>query len=69
MSKAAALIKSLDPNHLVSTGSEGKWGCEMDMDLFEKIYADSNVDYLNIHIGLITGDGLRKTACRKIGEG
>lgn len=50
MSKAAALIKSLDPNHLVSTGSEGKWGCEMDMDLFEKIHADSNIDYLNIHI-------------------
>ena len=45
-----ALIKSLDPNHLVSTGSEGKWGCEMDMDLYEKIHADVNVDYMNIHI-------------------
>lgn len=44
------MIKSLDPNHLVSTGSEGKQGCEMDLDLFEQIHADINVDYMNIHI-------------------
>lgn len=47
---SAALIKSLDPNHMVSTGSEGLVGCEFDMDLFEKIHGDRNFDYLNIHI-------------------
>ena len=46
----AAQIRSLDPNHLISTGSEGKHGCEQDIDLFERIHADSNIDYLNLHM-------------------
>ena len=50
ISDAAALIKSIDPNHMVSTGSEGYIGCEVDMELCEKIHADKNIDYLTIHI-------------------
>lgn len=50
MADVAAQIKSLDPNHMVSSGSEGSWECEMDMNLFEKIHADPNINYLNIHI-------------------
>ncbi len=50
MADVAAQIKSLDPHHMVSSGSEGSWGCEMDMSLFEKIHADPNINYLNIHI-------------------
>lgn len=46
----AAQIKSLDPNHMVSVGSEGKHGCEQDINLFEKIHADANIDYMNIHL-------------------
>ena len=50
ISDAAALIKSIDPKHMVSTGSEGYIGCEVDMELCEKIHADKNIDYLTIHI-------------------
>jgi mannan endo-1,4-beta-mannosidase len=48
--EATALIRSLDKNHLISIGSEGLMGCEVDMQLFEAIHADPNVDYLTIHI-------------------
>ena len=46
----ATMIKELDPNHMVSTGSEGLYGCESDMTLFEKIHAHKDFDYLNVHI-------------------
>ncbi|MBR5104649.1 MAG: beta-mannosidase [Bacteroidales bacterium] len=50
MCTSASLIKSLDPNHMVSTGSEGLYGCEVDMELFERIHAHEDFDYLNVHI-------------------
>ena len=48
--EASALIRSLDPNHLISIGSEGAWGCENDFECYERICADRNVDYCNIHL-------------------
>ncbi len=48
--ETASLIKSIDPNHMVSSGSEGSWGCEGDMDVFKKVHACADIDYLTIHI-------------------
>ena len=48
--QTARIIKETDPNHLVSTGSEGSIGCENDMTLYEQIHTDQLIDYMTIHI-------------------
>ena len=50
LAEASALIRSIDPNHLISIGSEGSWGCENDYACYERICADKNIDYCNIHL-------------------
>ena len=50
LSEASGLIRSLDSNHLISIGSEGAWGCEMDYDCYQRICADKNIDYCNVHL-------------------
>lgn len=45
-----ALIRRLDPNHLISLGSEGRVGCEGELSLYEVLHNDANVDYLTIHV-------------------
>lgn len=46
---AAFLIKSIDNNHLVTTGSEGIIGSENEQT-FADIHADSLIDYATMHI-------------------
>jgi mannan endo-1,4-beta-mannosidase len=50
LKEATALIRSLDTKHLISLGNEGAMGSENDMELYERIHADPNVDYITIHI-------------------
>ncbi len=48
--KTSTLIRSLDENHMISTGNEGRMGCEGDIDLFERIHALDNISYINAHM-------------------
>lgn len=50
MQHVAALVKSIDKNHLLTTGSEGDIASDFDMSVYEKVHADKNIDYLTIHI-------------------
>lgn len=50
LAETSALIRSIDGNHLISIGSEGSWGCENDYGAYERICADRNIDYCNVHL-------------------
>ena len=44
------LIRSIDKNHMISTGSEGRMGSEGDIELFERVHALENISYINAHM-------------------
>ncbi len=50
MRETAALIKSLDKSHLLTTGSEGDIATDGQLATYERLHADPNIDYLTIHI-------------------
>lgn len=48
--QTAGYIHSLDTNHLVSSGNEGKVGTIQNLEYYEQTHASKNIDYLTLHI-------------------
>lgn len=65
LATSAKLIRELDPNHMISTGSEGYYGCEWDMELCEKIHAIDEISYINCHVWPYNWKWLRGDAMRE----
>jgi mannan endo-1,4-beta-mannosidase len=49
LKQTGALIKAIDPGHLLTLGTEGYMGTE-NMQVFQQVHEDKNVDYATIHI-------------------
>jgi mannan endo-1,4-beta-mannosidase len=50
LNKIVNLMERLDPNHLISTGSEGLNSSNDDIGIFERTHQNPNIDYLTMHI-------------------
>jgi mannan endo-1,4-beta-mannosidase len=51
--ETADFIRSLDPNHLISTGNEGLKGCIESAETYLDIHRFANIDYLTAHLWVL----------------
>lgn len=65
ISSTTEYIKSLDKNHLVTTGHEGSMATDGNLNLYEQVHADKNVDYLTIHIWPKNWGWFRETSIKE----
>lgn len=50
LNETVDLIESLDSNHLISTGAEGKASYLQDINMYERLHSNKNIDYLTMHM-------------------
>jgi mannan endo-1,4-beta-mannosidase len=48
--QTARFIRTLDPNHLISSGNEGAGGCRNNIDIYSRSHQCQDIDYLTFHI-------------------
>ena len=51
--ETASYIRSLDPNHLISTGNEGLMGCLGSEETYLAIHQLKNIDYMTVHLWIL----------------
>lgn len=50
LNETVDLLESLDTTHLISTGAEGKASYLQDIDMYERLHSNKNIDYLTMHM-------------------
>ncbi len=50
LNNTVAIIEDLAPNQLISTGAEGDHSYLDDIDMFERLHANKDIDYLTMHM-------------------